>query len=144
MFTDFSRACPATKAASSSRGAAPRAALASLYNKQMIPKVSKFPLRTELVAFRARAKKNTSPLTTCYWLPSTKPSRLSVIIPKKLNKLTTTRNWLKRLTYDALWSRIKDQQLDCVIIFKPLPLKKSPSVKAQINSELKNLTIKIK
>lgn len=74
-----------------------------------------------------------------YYVLSTGQSRLSVIVPKKVNKLATTRNWLRRLTYDTLWPLVKDQNLDVVIIFRPLKLAKSPAAKAQIVSEIEKL-----
>lgn len=99
----------------------------------MIPRNSKFPLRTDFVRFRARSQKHVTSLTTIYHLPSTVNSRLAVIIPKKANKLATVRNALKRLTYDTLWPLIKNTKADCVIVYKPLPLSR-----AQLNQELTN------
>ena len=64
------------------------------------------------------------------------PSRLAVIVPKKLSKLATTRNWLKHVTYDVLWPLIKDKNLDCVVVYKPLPLKRSRATGTEIASEL--------
>lgn len=107
----------------------------------MIPKSNKFPLRTDFIRFRKRCKKYNTPHFTLCYEPSTMSSRLSVIIPKKVNKLATARNALKRLTYDTLWSLIKDKQLDCVIVYKPLPIKNSPPVKNQIISELQSISL---
>ncbi|EKD79992.1 MAG: hypothetical protein ACD_40C00224G0002 [uncultured bacterium] len=107
----------------------------------MISTFHKFPLRTEFTRFRARAKRQTTPHFQALYnitLPEC-DSRLSVIVPKKLSKLATTRNWLKRLTYDILYPLIHDHKLDCVVLFKPLPLKKSPETKTQIISELTTL-----
>lgn len=105
----------------------------------MIPKSRKFPLRTEFLKFRRSARRQATQLCTMYYVLSTGQSRLSVIVPKKVNKLATTRNWLRRLTYDTLWPLVKDQNLDVVIIFRPLKLAKSPAAKAQIVSEIEKL-----
>ena len=102
----------------------------------MIPKNRKFPLRTEFLRFRARATRQTSPHLTLYFTPNTSHSRLSVVVPKKLSKLATTRNWLKRLTYDTLWPLIQDNRLDCVVVYKPLPLKKSLTNQRELVHEL--------
>ncbi len=108
----------------------------------MIPKSSKFPLRTELLRFRTRAKKiATSHLLISYLphIPSEavgEVGRLGVIVPKKVNKLATTRNYLKRLVYDTLWPQIKDQNMDVVVVFKPLPLKKTAATKKILQAEL--------
>ncbi len=103
----------------------------------MIRRQDKFPLRTEFLRFRARSKKIVTPLCTMYYVPRTsRASRLAVVVPKKVNKLATTRNYLKRLAYDSLWSQIKDQKVDVIVVFKPLPLKKSTATKQQIISEL--------
>lgn len=113
----------------------------------MIPKSHKFPLRTEFLRFRTRAKRTTTPSLNVYYLPHI-PSeakdgagRLAVIVPKKLSKLATTRNWLRRLTYDTLWPQIKDRALDCVVVYKPLPLKKTTSTKTQLLTELNHLIL---
>lgn len=105
----------------------------------MIPKSSKFPLRTQFLAFRARAKQTTTPHLRALFSNITHPvcdSRLSVIVPKKLSKLATTRNWLKRLSYDTAWPLLKDRQLDCVVVYKPLPLTKSPVTQKELINEL--------
>lgn len=103
----------------------------------MIPRRRKFPLRTEFLKFRTRAKKTVTPLFTIYHLPSTiKSSRFAVIVPKKVSKLATTRNYLKRLTYDYLWQHYQNKKTDLVIVFKPLPLKRSLEIKNLILGEL--------
>lgn len=103
----------------------------------MIPHSRKFPLRTEFLKFRSRAKRTVTPLFTIYYLLSTqRASRLAAIIPKKVNKLATTRNYLKRLAYDTLWPQIKEQKIDVVVVFKPLPLKKSQKLKMELVNEL--------
>lgn len=113
----------------------------------MIPKISKFPLRTDFLTFRRRASKIVTPHTMLLYLPHT-PSvasgemgRLSVVIPKKVSKLATTRNYLKRLVYDQLWPQLKDQNIDVVVVFKPLPLTRSLATKQLITSELSMLLI---
>ena len=109
----------------------------------MISKSSKFPLRTDFLAFRSHARRLVTPHFTVYYLlPTTHPSRLAVVVPAKVSKLATTRNWLKRLTYDTLWPIVKDKKLDCIVIYKPLPLLKSPATKELILSELNLLEFK--
>lgn len=102
----------------------------------MIPHSHKFPLRTEFLRFRSRADKLVTSHFILYSMRTTTPSRLSVSVPKKVSKLATTRNYLKRLTYDTLWPRVKDQKIDVVVVFKPLPLKKTPNLKMELNNEL--------
>lgn len=68
-------------------------------------------------------------------------SRLSVIVPIKVSKRATTRNWLKRLSYDTIWPLLKDCQLDCVVIYKPLPLTKSSITKQKIISEFQTIPL---
>lgn len=58
---------------------------------------------------------------------------MAVIVPKKVSKLATTRNHLKRATYDIIWPELKDKQVDCVIVYKPLHL-----TRLQINQGLMN------
>ena len=102
----------------------------------MIPHTRKFPLRTELLRFRSRANKLITPHLILYSMRTTTPSRLSVTVPKKVSKLATMRNSLKRLTYDTLWTQIKDQKIDMVVVFKPLPLKKTEKLKMELINEL--------
>lgn len=102
----------------------------------MIPHSHKFPLRTELLKFRARATKTTTPHLILSRSPAPTHSRLSIIVPKKVSKQATTRNYLKRLSYDALWTELKDQKIDMVVIFKPLPLNKTAATKQQLLAEL--------
>lgn len=109
----------------------------------MIPSSRKFPLRTQFLAFRSRAQKFSSPLCTTHYLPVPQQSRLAVIIPKKVSNLATTRNWLRRLTYDTLWPVVKDKRLDLVVVYKPLPLQQSPQAKQQIISSLTSLVSNI-
>lgn len=106
----------------------------------MIPKSAKLPLRLEFLEFRRRAARVTTPFSTIYFLQSPIPTRLAVIVSKKLSKLATTRNWLKRLTLDFLWPVLKEKKLICVVVYKPLPLKKSPETKQQVISELEMFT----
>lgn len=105
----------------------------------MIPVSRKFPLRTEFLSFRRRAKRLVGPHTNIYHLGSNSSTRMAVIVPKKVNSRSATRNWLRRLTYDTLWPQIEDKNLDCVVVYKPLSLIKSSTTKAQIVSILKSL-----
>jgi len=107
----------------------------------MIPTRSKFPMRTEFLEFRSKASRLSSPHFTAYYLPSKHQSSCSVVVPKKVHKLAVGRNWLKRLTFDALWPLIQDSQLDVVIIYKPLKLDKSPRTKEQILQEINSLKL---
>ena len=107
----------------------------------MIPASQKFPLRTDFLRFRARAQKILSPHFTAYCALRTGPSRLAVVVPKKVSKYAVVRNSLKRLTYETLWPLIKDANLDVVIMYKPLPLTRAPNLKSQIALEIKSLDI---
>lgn len=102
----------------------------------MIPHSRKFPLRTEFFKFRLKASKLVLPHLIIYRAKNNQHSRLGVSIPKKVSKLATTRNYFKRLTYNYLWPQIEDQQIDVVVIFKPLPLKKTPTTQQLLLSEL--------
>jgi ribonuclease P protein component len=113
----------------------------------MIPAYYKFPLRTEFLHFRASAKRLVSPHFTIYLgihsrSEKSDPTlreclcRMSVVVPKKLSKLATTRNWLKRLTCSAVWPLIQTKNLDCVVVYKPLALTKSPQIKKELIDEL--------
>lgn len=102
----------------------------------MIPKSSKFPTRTQFLNFRARARQLTTPHTRIYLLESNSSSRLSVIVPIKVSKRAVVRNHFRRLVYDATWKIIKDRQLDCIVMFKPLPLPKGKPSDDLIISEL--------
>jgi len=104
----------------------------------MISKLHKFPLRTNFLSFRARANQASSPHLRLFSLPSPRSS-LAVVISKKTSKLATTRNWLKRLTYDTFWPLIAKRKLACVVFYQPLPLKKSPATKNQLIIELQSL-----
>lgn len=100
----------------------------------MIAAHHKFPLRTEFTGLRARASRLPTPHTVVYHLQTASSARMAVVIPKKVSKLATTRNNLKRITYDTLWPLILDRQIDCVVVYKPLPLKKLPI--KELTSEL--------
>lgn len=102
----------------------------------MIPRRRKFPLRTDFFRFRGKATKVVTPHLIIYSLPSQSFSRFAVTVPKKVNKLATSRNYLKRLTYDSLWEQYQNKQLDLVIVYKPLPLKRNLETKRLILSEL--------
>lgn len=121
----------------------------------MISRARKFPLRTEFLSFRAKSEKISSQYFTVYYLASeshsgiVKPefsipeckSRLAVVVPKKVNKLATVRNWLKRLVYDHLWPLIREKNLDVIIVFKPLSLIKSAQTKDLLISQLNDIKI---
>lgn len=102
----------------------------------MIRRQDKFPLRTEFLKLRQKANKAVQSHLIIYHAKNDQRPRLGVSIPKKVSKLATTRNYLKRLTYDSLWPQIKDQKLDVVVVFKPLPLKKNSTIKQLIQGEL--------
>lgn len=103
----------------------------------MLAKLLKFPLRTHFLSFRSRSRKLPSAHYLLQAMPRHEGSRLSVIVPKKVSKLATTRNYLKRVAYDTFYPLLRDKSLDCVIIFKSLPLKKSPALKQELIDELK-------
>lgn len=114
-------------------------ALEWVYNHPMIPAYRKFPLRTEYLSFRRLAKQLITPHLRIHYsrvTPRESGARLIVIVPKKVSKLATTRNHLKRLTYNTLWPLIQNQQLDVVVIYKPLAFKKSLSTTQALISEL--------
>jgi len=96
-------------------------------------------MRLEFLKLKSQASKLTSPHLVIYLKETYAPSRLAVVVPKKASKLATTRNWLKRLTYDTLWPAIKNSNLDCVIVFKSLSLAKSLSTKENLVKELTNI-----
>lgn len=112
----------------------------------MISKSSKFPTRTQFLDFRAKAKQFTtphlrilvdkhSPLPTSHMSPLPL-SRLSVIVPVKVNKRTVARNAFKRLVYDQTWKIIKDKNLDCIVMFKPIALPKGKISEDLIKNEI--------
>ena len=104
----------------------------------MIPKSSKFPTRVQFLQFRSIAKQSTTIHLRIMTSPHT-PSRLSVIVPIKVSKRASTRNSFKRLAYDVVWKMIKDSNLDCIIMFKPLALLKGKTANDLIVSELNSL-----
>ena len=97
------------------------------------------PLRTQFLSFRSRATRHVTPHTTIYHLKSNISTRLGVVVPIKVNKRATTRNSFKRLAYDTAWKIIKDKNLDCIIIFKPLALPKGKPSQDLILSEIRSL-----
>ena len=105
----------------------------------MIPVQSKFPTRIQFLQFRARAAQQTAPHLRLLFEPHT-PSRLSVIVPVKVSKRAVIRNHFKRLAYDALWKIIKDKNLDCILIFKPIVLLKGKPSEDLIIYELSQFT----
>ena len=105
----------------------------------MISKSNKFPTRQQFLVFRAHAKQITTPHLRTMPSPHT-PSRLSVIVPIKVNKRAVVRNSFKRLAYDTVWKIIKAKNLDCIIIFKPITLLKGKISEDLIIHELSQLT----
>lgn len=101
----------------------------------MISKSSKFPSRTQLLPIsRARQTILDASLTN-YGSPHT-PSRLSVVVPVKVNKRAVARNSFKELVYDQVWKMIKDKNLDCIVMFKPMALIKGKISEDLIKNEL--------
>jgi RNase P protein component len=114
----------------------------------MIPKSNKFPTRVQFLSFRARAKQLATPhLRVMLDSRSEKDakiiveSRLSVIVPIKVSKRAVIRNHFKRLAYDAIWKIIKDKNLDCIIMFKPIALLKSKVSDDIILSEITKINV---
>lgn len=105
----------------------------------MIPSKSKFPSRTQLLQFRAVAKQSTTPHLRVMTSPHN-PSRLSVVVPVKVNKRAVARNSFKRLVYDKVWKMIKDKNLDCIVMFKPMALIKGKISEDLIKNELSQNT----
>ena len=106
----------------------------------MISRASKFPTRIQFLKFRQSAHQLTTPHLRVMVLPHA-PSRLSVIVPIKVSKRATTRNSFKRLAYDVTWKIIQDKNLDCIILFKPIPLIKGPDSEKMLAAELDNVLL---
>jgi RNase P protein component len=66
-------------------------------------------------------------------------SRLSVIVPIKVNKKATARNGFRRLVYDATWKILESKNLDCIVLFKPIMLTKGPDTEKMLYAELNGL-----
>jgi|GEM_PF-1084005 len=115
----------------------------------MISKSSKFPTRVQFLTFRAKATQSATPHLRFMISPRTQieitkgqtDSRLSVIVPIKVNKRATTRNHYKRLVYDTVWKILAGKKTDCIIMFKPIPLVKGQSSDDLILSELSHATL---
>ncbi len=105
----------------------------------MIPKSSKFPTRIQFLQIRAIAKQSTTPHLRIMTSPHT-PTRLSVIVPIKVSKRAVIRNSFRRLVYDTAWKILKDKDLDCIIMFKPITLIKGKASAELITSELSQLS----
>lgn len=113
----------------------------------MISKSNKFPTRIQFLQFQAIAKQTATPHLRILSSPHRAPngavgevgSRLSVIVPIKVSKRATTRNSFKRLVYDIVWKLIKDKNLDCIVIFKPIALLKGKISQDLITHELSQL-----
>ncbi|MEI8232885.1 MAG: ribonuclease P protein component [bacterium] len=106
----------------------------------MIPKSSKFPTRVQFLSFRARAEQLITPHLRVMVEPHT-PTRISVIVPVKVNKRAVARNGFKRLVYDAAWKQLASKNLDCIIVFKPISLLKSKLSTDLILAELASLHV---
>lgn len=104
----------------------------------MISKSNKFPTRIQFLQFQAIAKQTATPHLRLMTSPHA-PSRLSVIVPIKVNKRAVVRNSFKRLVYDIVWKLIKDKNLDCIVIFKPIALLKGKISQDLITHELSQL-----
>jgi len=104
----------------------------------MISSLSKFPLRQHFLEFRRHAKHHTTSHLQIIYCKSNK-TRLGVIIPKKVHKLATSRNYFKRLTYDYLFQMLAHHSVDCVVLYKPLPLSKSKPNQEIIQNELSQI-----
>ena len=110
----------------------------------MISKSNKFPTRTQFLEFRAKAKQFTTPHLRILFNSRSSgniklrefDSRLSVIVPVKVNKRAVARNSFKRLVYDQVWKMIKDKNLDCIVMFKPMALIKGKISEDLIKNEL--------
>lgn len=96
-------------------------------------------MRTQFLAFRARARQLTTPHTRIYFLTSGASSRLSVVVPIKASKKAAVRNHFKRLVYEATWKLLKEKNLDCVVMFKPLALPKGKPTDTLLLSEINSL-----
>ncbi len=101
----------------------------------MISKSNKFPTRVQFLQFRAIAKQSTTPHLRLLTSPHP-PTRLSVIVPIKVSKRATTRNSFKRVVYDEAWKLLRDKNLDCIIMFKPIALVKGRSTQELLIHEL--------
>lgn len=109
----------------------------------MIPKSNKFPTRVQFLNFRARASQVVTPhLRLMTEMRDIKdPSavagpRLSVIVPIKVNKRAVFRNALKRIIYDAGSKALFRQNIDCIILFKPIALLKGKISEDLVLAEL--------
>jgi RNase P protein component len=101
----------------------------------MLAKSSKFPTRIQFLEFRAKAAQSTTPHLRILTSPHA-PSRLSVIVPVKVNKRAVVRNSFKRLVYDLVWKIIRDKNLDAIVMFKPIALLKGKVSEELIKNEL--------
>lgn len=106
----------------------------------MIPRSSKFPLRTEFVALQRKSAQQATPHLRLLASPHS-PTRLAVIVPLKVSKRATVRASLRRLVYDTYWPTIKDRNLDCVVIFKPIAAVGLAALAPIIIAELKDLYV---
>ena len=97
----------------------------------MIPKRLRFPMRTDFLSFRSRARKIYSPHLTLYYRLHP-PVQLAVVVPKKVNKRAVVRNQLKRLLKREL---LNHQLGQIVVLVKPIHLEKD-----QLDSVVQSLS----
>lgn len=100
-------------------------------------------MRREFLSFRRQAKRLASSHLQLLFLPEGK-LLLSVVVPAKVSKLATTRNWLRRLVYDSLWQTLAGSRLVCVVIFKPIPMVRSAATQTLIEEELRDLLASVR
>ncbi len=82
-------------------------------------------MRTEFFSWRKHAKITHSPHLLLYTAPATPATsaktdrgRVSVVIPKKVNKLATGRNALRRVILDTLLPLTVSAKMDAVLFIK--------------------------
>ncbi|GEM_PF-4958927 len=87
----------------------------------MLPKKKRLPLRKELHAFKAAARKSTSPHLILYRSPAPSP-QFAAIISKKSLPLSSHRNQLKRILLSELANSNMESLL---VVVKPFPFSRS-------------------
>jgi ribonuclease P protein component len=93
-------------------------------------------MRTEFFAWKKTATKTTLSQLTLYHAPSQSP-QVAVVIPKKILKLATHRNSLKRVLLDKLFASAQARQESMVLFLRKT--NSSPNLKNFILDELDNL-----
>lgn len=99
-------------------------------------------MREEFIKFRSKARKISGPALILY-VRRAAHTRLAVVVPAKVNKSAAVRNWLKRSTYDTLWSVLKEENYDCVVVYKPIPGGKSHDMRKRITEEINDASKKL-